>query len=199
VVAIVNEDFARKVYGNAAVVGQHFRVAQNETLSEPVEIVGVVGDTKWGSLREASQPIVYYALSQMERPDPGLSYALRTTGDAAALAAGVRAAITEFNPRLVLTSITLEPRVGDSLRLPRTIAALAASFGSVSLVLATIGLYGVMAYTVSRRRNEIGVRLALGAARSRVIGMVLGDTGRTALLPARREARMNPVVALRQE
>jgi putative ABC transport system permease protein len=181
-VAIVNEELARRVYGTANVVGQHFRVPQNRGLSEPIEIVGVVGNTKWNALREQDQPIVYYALSQMSQPGPGMNFALRVAGAESTVAAEVRSVMADIDPWISLTLVSLTDRLHDSIRQPRTLAVLAGFFGGLALLLAIIGLYGMLSYTVGRRRNELAVRLALGAPHRRLIGMVVGETARLVII-----------------
>jgi ABC-type antimicrobial peptide transport system permease subunit len=100
---------------------------------------------------------------------------LRTSVPPASLVPTVTKAITDVNPRITLDITTLEQQVSESLVLARSIATLSGVFGALAMVLATIGLYGIMAYTVARRRNEIGVRIALGAEQARVVRMVLGE------------------------
>ena len=90
----------------------------------------------------------------------------------------MKAVLADIDPRFSLELRTLKGQVDASLKLPRAIGMLAGFFGALALLLASIGLYGTMAYTVSRRRNEIGVRIALGAAQARIVRMVLGDVGR---------------------
>jgi putative ABC transport system permease protein len=90
----------------------------------------------------------------------------------------IKRAFAEINPRISLDFIPLEQQLSESLTMTRTVATLSGFFGGLALLLAIIGLYGIMAYSVARRRNEIGVRIALGAARSRVVRMVLGEVGR---------------------
>jgi predicted permease len=177
-VVIVNEELARRMYGRVDVIGQRFRVRRSNGLSEPIDVIGVVADTTWRSLREERQPIVYAALSQIAEPGRGMNFVMRTDGQVRSLAPGVKAAVADVNSRVTLTLTSLEQRIEDSVRLARTLAALSGFFGAFALLLAMIGLYGIMSYTVGRRRNEIGVRIALGAVRSRIIGMVLGETAR---------------------
>jgi predicted permease len=177
-VVIVNQELARRLYGRTDVVGQRFRVQRNDGLSDPIEIVGVAGDTTWGSLREARQPIMYDALSQIAEPGRAMGFLMRTDGRLSALGPGVKAAVLDIDPRLTVTLTSLEQRISDSVRLPRTLAALSGFFGGLALLLTMIGLYGIASYSVQRRRGEIGVRVALGATRSRIVGMVLGGTGR---------------------
>jgi predicted permease len=175
-VAVVNEELAKRTYGSADVVGRRLRIHRNDGVPEPITIIGVVANTTWRSLRESPEPIIYYGLTQMAAPQGGLSFVLRTETHPAELNAAVKAAVTEVNPRLSVALSTLEERVNGSLRLPRTLATLAASFGALTLLLSLIGLYGVMSYSIGRRRNEIGIRLALGAARSAVLRMVFRES-----------------------
>jgi ABC-type antimicrobial peptide transport system permease subunit len=123
-------------------------------------------------------PIAYFAASQDLAPGPGITFALRTTGSPAALVPGVKAGLADFDPRYSLRFITLEQQVDNSIRLPRTLGLLSGFFGVLALQLAAFGLYGILSYMLARRRNEIGVRIALGAARTRVTAMVLSDVGR---------------------
>jgi ABC-type antimicrobial peptide transport system permease subunit len=129
-------------------------------------------------------PIVYYSLSQITQPDPIMNFALRTGGSMSGLTAAVKAALAEFDPRFSLTLHTLKEQVDETVRIPRTLGMLSGFFGGLALLLAAIGLYGIISYNVTRRRNEIGVRLALGATRIRIIGMVLGEVGRTVVAGA---------------
>jgi ABC-type antimicrobial peptide transport system permease subunit len=176
-VAIVNEELARRFFGGAQPLGRHLRVRDGSGVGPPVEIVGVVADTKEFDLREANQPIVYFAFNQNPEPGTAFTFALRSRGNPLALAPGVKATIADLIPRASMSVRTLERMVDDSTRLPRTLGLLAGFFGALALLLASMGLYGILSYTIARRRKEIGVRIALGAARSRVVGMVLGDVG----------------------
>jgi predicted permease len=180
-VAIVSEELARKFFGGARAVGQRFRVKDGNGLSPPVEIVGVAANTKERSLREPSLSIVYYALSQHTQSNPG-AYLLRVEGSPTALIPSVKSAIAEINPRISLDLRTLQQQVDGTVRLPRTLAMLSGFFGALALLLAAIGLYGVISYSVARRRNEIGVRIALGATQTRVIRMALGEVGRMVVI-----------------
>jgi ABC-type antimicrobial peptide transport system permease subunit len=102
--------------------------------------------------------------------------------DPLSIASQVKAQVTAVHPRISIDVRTLEQQVKSSMTVMRTIATLAGFFGVLALVLATIGLYGIMAYNVARRRNEIGVRIALGAAQGRVVRMVLGEVGRIVVI-----------------
>ncbi len=175
-VAIVSEELARRFFRGTSAVGQRIRFGRNP--GPPVEIIGIAANVKQSSLNEASPPIVYVPLSQDSRPGPSFNFALRTQGSPSALILGVKAAFSEIDLRFSLTIRTLKRQVDESIRLPRSLALLSSFFGALALLLAAIGLYGILSYTVARRRNEIGVRIALGAAPSHIIRMVVGDLGR---------------------
>jgi len=177
-VAIVSEAMARKFFGSPAVVGRRFQVEQGNSWTPPIEIVGVVGDTKYQSLRDSAQSIVYYPQNQQEAESERRQFQLRVDGSPLAIAPAVKAIFAEFNPSITLDLKTLDRQLSDSTTLVRAIALLSGFFGALALLLASIGLYGIMAYNVARRRNEIGVRIALGAEYGRVVRMVLGEVSR---------------------
>ena len=178
-VAIVNLELARSFLGGVSAIGRHFRTQYfyGMRFDPPVEIIGIVANTKQSTLDEVDQPIVYLGLHQ--NPRPGLlNFALRSERPLAALVPSAKAAIAEIDPRLPVELTTMKQQLDESLRLPRTLGLLSGFFGALALLLASIGLYGIMSYTVARRRHEIGVRIALGAAPAHVIRMVLGDVAR---------------------
>jgi putative ABC transport system permease protein len=174
-VAIVNEAMARRFFGTPAALGRRFQKEEGSGWSQPIEVVGVVGTTKYRSMRDSAQPIVYFPRAQVSPDAQEMSLEVRGAAGAAGLVPVVTKAIASINPRITLDITTLETQLAESLTIPRAIAMLSGFFGTLAVLLATIGLYGVMAYTVARRRNEIGVRIALGADQSRVVRMVLGE------------------------
>lgn len=176
-VAIVNTAFARKFFGGANPLGKRFRLQRATGNTPPLEIVGLVGDAKYESLREAAPPTVYVPISQQDEPGTFMSFELRAATAPAALIPGVTSAFSEVNPHLSIEFVTLSDQVARSLTRERLLATLSSFFGALALALSMIGLYGIMSYTVARRRNEIGIRIALGAARTRVLRLVLGDVG----------------------
>jgi len=182
-VAIVSKSFAQKYFGAANPLGQHFRVRNGRgsqfawsIAGGPVEIVGIVKDAKYGSLREGPSPFVFIPWSQGGVPSPLTSFELRpAVGKPAALSSAVKSAIGKVNRDVSIEFETLAAKVDDSILRERLLAILSGFFGGLALLLATIGLYGVISYNVARRRCEIGIRMALGAERTRVLRMVMGD------------------------
>jgi predicted permease len=164
---IVNEAFARYYFGEADPIGQRF--GYNEA-GDGQEIVGVVKDAKHSSLREPTRPIWYGA----GFGQGATTFQLRTAADPTRIIAAVRQAAREIDANLPLYNIkTLARQVDESLAQERLISALSSFFGLLSLLLAAIGLYGILAYAVSRRTREIGIRIALGARPGAVLRMVL--------------------------
>src|SRR5262245_33476763 len=164
---IVNETFARYLFGEEDPIGQRFGY---NAAGDESEIVGVVKDTKHSSLRETTQGAFY-------PPEFGkrhTTFQLRTAADPTRIIAAVRQAAREIDANLPLFNIkTLATQVDESLAKERLISALSSFFGLLSLLLAGIGLYGILAYAVSRRTREIGIRIALGARPGAVLRMVL--------------------------
>jgi putative ABC transport system permease protein len=173
-VAVIDESMASKFFGSPlSAVGKTFRNGWNE-ISGPIQIIGVVQDTKYTSLRAEGEAIAYYPLSQLP-PMRWANFVLRANGPAVSLIPSVKAAVDEVNHDITLQFRTLALQVDESLGRERLLATLSGFFGALALALAVIGLYGVMSYNVARRRNEIGIRMALGAEQARVLRMVLGE------------------------
>jgi len=173
-VAVVNESMARKFFGSPReALGKTYRQGWNQ-VSSPIRIVGVVKDAKYRSLRADAEAIAYYPMSQLP-PMRWANFLLRAGGPAASLMPGVKAAVDEVNHDITLQFRTLSDQLDESLGRERLLAMLSGFFGALALALAVIGLYGVMSYNVARRRNEIGIRMALGAEQARVLRMVLSE------------------------
>jgi putative ABC transport system permease protein len=183
IVAIVNHAFARRFFGVDNPVGLTFRTTVGDSTTPPYQIVGVVGDTKYASLDEAPDPIVYLPLGS-KAADLGyksLTYELRSDLPADRLLRAARDAIARVNPVIEFDVTTYSGQIAATLARPRLLATLSSFFAGLALALAAIGLYGTLAYDVARRRNEIGIRMALGAAWRDVLRLVLGDASRVVL------------------
>ncbi|MCW5981566.1 MAG: ABC transporter permease [Bryobacteraceae bacterium] len=177
-VAIVNQEFARRFFGGANPVGRTFRRQADAGEPEPViQVVGLVENTKYYQLREDFFPIAYLSMAQEGDPEADASYVLRMAGNVGGVMRNVKNAIGEVNPAIGIEFRLMSRQLEDSLMRERLMAALSGAFGLLAALLATLGLYGVIAYMVARRRSEIGVRMALGAGRGRVIRLVLGEAG----------------------
>jgi predicted permease len=180
-VGIVNEAFARQFLHGASPLGHTLRIpfpGQKQPRG-PIEIVGLVADAVFRSLREPVPPTMYLPLAQQVVDQPFLfalpmSVSIRSTGgNPAMLTKSVAAAMAGVNEQLALTFVPLADQVNTSLAQERLVAMLSGFFGGLALLLAGLGLYGVTSYAVSRRRTEIGIRMALGAAPAGVVRLVL--------------------------
>ena len=179
-VAIVNELFVRKYLAGVNPLGRVFHV-QDSPGREPeprYEIVGVVADSKYTDLREELPPIAYVSVLQERELDPFLQVLLHSNMAPAAVTAAATQVIREINASISVQFQTMERLVSDSLVSERLMATLSGFFGALAVLIATIGLYGVMSYMVARRRMEIGIRMALGADRGTVVRMVVADAAR---------------------
>ena len=241
-VAIINETLARRCWPAQDPVGRRFRLGGGTWIN----VVGVTGDMRQTSLAE--EPDAEFDMPYAQNPNPSMALVVRTDSDPLRLASAVRTAVSELDKGLPVSDIAaLAQAVSDSNSTRRLSTGLLAVFAGLALLLAAVGIYGVISYSASRRTHEIGVRLALGAERGRIAGMVVGRAmllggigvvaglacglvltrllgtmlygvsatdpaafaGAAAFLlalaalagylPARRAARVDPVVALRQE
>jgi putative ABC transport system permease protein len=175
-VAIVNEAFAQRFFGGQNPVGRSFRVQGPAGKPDPIyQVVGLVRNTKYYELREDFKPIGFVPIAQDDDPDAGATYVLRTNAPVGGIFRAATAAVAEVNPGIGIQFTALTKQLKESLLRERLMAALAGAFGVLAGSLAVLGLYGVIAYMVARRRNEIGVRIALGAGRGRVIRLVLKE------------------------
>jgi putative ABC transport system permease protein len=179
-VAIVNEAFVRKFFPNGRPIGQAFQIEEPPGAPRPLyEIVGVVKDTKYTDLREPFGPIGYFPASQGDPKEtsPFLQVVLRSNAPLTTVTSEISAAVAQVHTSIVLQFDTMRNQVTESLLRERLMATLSGFFGALAALIATIGLYGVMSYMVARRRNEIGIRMALGADRRDVVRMVMREAG----------------------
>ena len=175
-VAIIDQTAARRFFPGLDPVGKTFWI--DGIASEPgppVEVVGIVRDAKYVSLREEIHPTVFFPATQA--PDLGLAdaFELRTAVRPTALISSVQAVVASVNPAIVLEFHTLAQQVSDSMVQERLLAQLSGFFGSLALLLALIGLYGTVSYLVAQRQREFGIRMALGAEPGSILRLIMSD------------------------
>lgn len=172
-VAVINEAAVKKFFPKEDPLGRRFGTSPEE--SSRFEIVGVVRDAKYNSVRDAAPPTVYFFHAQ--RPLGAVTFEVRTVGEPAGTIPVIRDAVRRVDPNLPLIAVSTQLEQIDRRFEQEWIFAQAyALFGGIALLLASIGLFGLMSYNVARRTNEIGIRLALGAQRLNVLGMVMRES-----------------------
>jgi len=175
-VAIVNQAFARKFVNGANPVGQRFWIAATPGSPDTqYEIVGLVGDTKYEDLREEFSPIVYYAAAQDADAGAGAQILIRSSVDEGQTITAIKNVLNEINPAITVRFQGLKPLIDSTILRERLLATLAGFFGVLALLLACVGLYGMLSYGVASRTTEIGIRMALGAKRNDVFWLVLRE------------------------
>jgi predicted permease len=170
-VAVVNQTLAAQLGSGEEAVGRHFRLGGPE--GDRVRVIGVARDARYGTLGEGPRPYMYLPLSQ--HPRSWLTLVVRTRGDPAGLIPNVRDVVHRIDPDLAAFGVmTMDQHLDNALNVATNSAIFAGAFGAIALLLAMVGIYGLVSYSVARRTREVGIRVALGASREDVLRLVLG-------------------------
>jgi putative ABC transport system permease protein len=179
-VAIISRSFAMKLFHEATPIGKTFGVVQYGNKPDVIyQVIGVTEDLKYEDLRKDFEPIAYLPDIQAADPDSDATMMVRSDQPAEVLVPEIRRELLKVNPDLVLQFSRLKDQIADGLVAERLMALLAGFFGLLAMVLAVIGLYGVIAYMVARRTNEIGIRMALGANRGSILFLIMKEVATT--------------------
>ncbi|PYT79014.1 MAG: hypothetical protein DMG40_17755 [Acidobacteria bacterium] len=177
-VAIVNQAFVRKIFKGADPLGKRFRIHEPPGKPRPLyQIVGVTGDHKFNDMHEEYLPFMYFPPTQQEKPSPDDQIIIHSSLPLGSLMSSIKQAIGDVNPGIDFEFKALKTQVHNSLVSDELMATLSGFFGFLAALLAAIGLYGVIAYMVVQRTKEIGIRMAIGAKRTDVVGMILREAG----------------------
>jgi len=178
-VAVVNQQFARDLFGDRDPIGRTFRYEASAGEIDPTyQVVGLVKNTKYSGLREEQRAIAFLPVAQDEVMSDEMSFVVRVRGPFSGVRAGIKRRMAETDAGLLVEFDVLDLQMSGSILRERLMANLSGGFGLLAALLSALGLYGVMSYMVVRRRNEIGIRMALGAERRSIRGLVLTEAGR---------------------
>jgi predicted permease len=181
-VVIINEKMAREVFSTRNPLGVKMAWGSGNRTVPNMEIVGIVADSKHSSVRSKVNYFVYSPYTQAKRIGSA-TYYVRTAGDPASITSTVRREVQRLDANLPLFDVkTMAMQLEENIFADKLMTLLASAFGALAALLAAIGIYGVMAYTVARRTKEIGIRMALGAAQGDVSAMILKEVGRMAAI-----------------
>ena len=177
---IVNDIMARRFWGEASPVGRRIRIDANRPWQT---VVGVAGDVKqMGPSDPMGEGMEFYQLIPRDTRNAFYAFIIRTTGDRTATLAAARQSVWEIDPKLPIVEIaSMDARIGESIARPRFYLTLSSAFAATGALLAAIGVYGISAYWVARRRREIAIRIALGASVEKVMGLVIGRSVKLAV------------------
>jgi predicted permease len=174
-VAIVNEAFVRKFSPNGSAVGKRMQVGSGG--KNDIEIVGVAKDTKYSEVKDAAPPL-FFRPYQQDKEIGSATFYVRSNLPVEQIAPQIRRAVAGLDPNLPVEDLkTLDRQIQDNIALDRMISTMATAFACLATLLASVGLYGVLAFTITRRTREIGIRMAIGAQPGNILGMVLREVG----------------------
>jgi predicted permease len=175
--AVVNQAFVAKYLSDRDPIGRVFRFERGPgEVDRPMQVVGVVGNTKYSGLRQATGPIIFLNYAQEAEPGASVTALVRLARPGTPIVRELVSVAGAANPNILVTTTNMDTLIDDSLVRERMMAMLSGFFGMLAALLAAIGLYGVMSYMVAQRKQEIGIRMALGAGQGRVLRMVLGES-----------------------
>ena len=175
-VAVINQAFAKHFFPNTSPIGKRVTDTYPGNPAS-AEIVGVVADAKYNSLREETPTRLYNPIFNPLWPEQSAYFEIRTSADPATVSAALRAVVHDTNSAIPEIEIhSMSGLIDDSLQTDHFVAQLSTAFGLLAVILASVGLYGIMAFTVARRTRDIGIRMALGAGRSNIVRQVLSET-----------------------
>jgi ABC-type antimicrobial peptide transport system permease subunit len=172
----VNEAFAQRFLPHIMPVGATFGVKQDSGKPDKLfRVIGVVGNTKYTDVREDFGPIVFLSASQDPAPDLESIILIRSFDNVTALTSEIKQVAAKTSPSIVVDFSVLRTSIRDGLLRERLLATLSGFYGLLAALLAIIGIYGIVSYGVARRTSEIGIRMALGAGRARILGMIVSN------------------------